>query len=130
MNEVADKLGLVHCLETMTASLSGGEKKRLSIAVEIVTNPRVLFLDEPTSGLDSSSSSQVISLLKNMAESGCTIVSAIHQPSSHMITMIDEIMILSWGEKLYGGPQNKIIETFKNAGFICPPFYNIGEFGN
>ncbi|KAF7988676.1 hypothetical protein HCN44_001249 [Aphidius gifuensis] len=115
---IAEKLGLNHCLETMTDCLSGGEKKRLSIAIEIVTDPSILFLDEPTSGLDSTS----------LANSGCTIVTTIHQPSSHMMTMIDVIMVLSEGQSLYCGPKNKIIETFKEAGFICPPFYNICEF--
>lgn len=60
IDEVANKLGLLNCMETMTDKLSGGEKKRLSIGVEIITNPAVLLLDEPTSGLDSAASNQVL----------------------------------------------------------------------
>lgn len=122
-------MGLVNCLETMADALSGGEKKRLSIGVEIVVKPMILILDEPTSGLDSAASNQVITLLKNMSDSGCTIACSIHQPSSHMMTMFDDILLLAEGRSIYCGPADTIVETFGQAGFICPSFYNIGEFG-
>ncbi|XP_008550664.1 ATP-binding cassette sub-family G member 4 [Microplitis demolitor] len=128
VTEVAEKLGLLECLGTMAANLSGGEKKRLSIGVEIVTNPQVLVLDEPTSGLDSAASCQVISLIKKMSQSGCTIICAIHQPSSRIMTMFDNVLVLADGRDLYCGPQTSIVTTFKQAGFTCPPFYNICEF--
>ncbi|XP_015122196.1 ATP-binding cassette sub-family G member 4 [Diachasma alloeum] len=125
---VASTLGLQNCLSTMTGNLSGGEKKRLSIGVEIVVNPRVLVLDEPTSGLDSAASLQVIILLKNIAQSGCTVICSVHQPSSQMMTHFDEMLVLAEGRDLYCGPASKIVETFGEAGFSCPPFYNISEF--
>uniref|UniRef100_A0A0C9RPD5 Abcg1_1 protein n=1 Tax=Fopius arisanus TaxID=64838 RepID=A0A0C9RPD5_9HYME len=127
---VAGTLGLQNCLSTMTRDLSGGEKKRLSIGVEIVVNPRVLVLDEPTSGLDSAASLQVIILLKNIALSGCTVICSIHQPSSQMMTHFDDILVLAEGRDLYCGPSSKIVQTFQEAGYSCPPFYNISEFGN
>ncbi|XP_063986509.1 ATP-binding cassette sub-family G member 4-like [Diachasmimorpha longicaudata] len=126
--KVAGTLGLQNCLCTRAGKLSGGEKKRLSIGVEIVVNPRVLVLDEPTSGLDSAASLQVITLLKTIAQSGCTVICSIHQPSSQMMTHFDEILVLAEGRELYCGPASKIVETFGEAGFSCPPFYNISEF--
>lgn len=129
VEEVAHKLGLHEAFHTMAKNLSGGEKKRLAIAVEIVVKPLVLVLDEPTSGLDSMASSQVISLLHNMTKNGCTIVCSIHQPNSKMMTMFNNVLVLAEGREIYCGPTSSIIETFEQAGFICPSFYNIGEFG-
>ncbi|XP_033213034.1 ATP-binding cassette sub-family G member 1-like isoform X2 [Belonocnema kinseyi] len=128
VNEVANKLGLNDCLDTLAKSLSGGERKRLSIAVEVLTNPPVMLLDEPTSGLDSTASKQVIALLHSLAQSDCTIVCSVHQPSSQLISQFDDIFVLSQGRCLYCGPREKIVETFNEAGFACPNFYNIAEF--
>ncbi|CAG5078998.1 Similar to ABCG1: ATP-binding cassette sub-family G member 1 (Homo sapiens) [Cotesia congregata] len=129
VNEVAENLGLQECLGTIAANLSGGEKKRLSIGVEIVSNPQVLILDEPTSGLDSASSYQVMSLLRRLSQEGCTIICSIHQPSSQIVTLIDNILVLADGQDLYCGPRVSLVETFEQAGFACPSFYNICEFG-
>ncbi|KAG8038340.1 hypothetical protein G9C98_006667 [Cotesia typhae] len=120
--------GDVECLSTMAANLSGGKKKRLSIGVEIVSNPQVLILDEPTSGLDSASSYQVMSLLRKLSQEGCTIICSIHQPSSQIVTLIDNILVLADGQDLYCGPRVSLVETFEQAGFACPFFYNICEF--
>ncbi|XP_043286081.1 ATP-binding cassette sub-family G member 4-like [Venturia canescens] len=128
MKEVASKLGLMNCMDTMADQLSGGEKKRLSIGVEIVTNPAVMLLDEPTSGLDSLASNQVVGLMKNIAKSGCTVVCAIHQPNSQMIEQFDDILVLAGGRNFYCGPREEIVETFLQAKFACPAFYNIAEF--
>ncbi|XP_067212537.1 ATP-binding cassette sub-family G member 4 isoform X2 [Linepithema humile] len=128
VNEIADSLGLSDCLDTLANKLSGGERKRLSIGVEIITNPSVLLLDEPTSGLDSAASNQLINVLCTMAKANCTVVCAIHQPSSQMISQFDDIMVLNRGRSMYCGPRSEILNTFENAGFMCPPFYNIAEF--
>lgn len=65
-----------------------------------------------------------------MAEANCTVVCAIHQPSSQMISQFDDIIVLNKGRAMYCGSKNDILNTFENAGFVCPPFYNIAEFGN
>ncbi|KAI4475106.1 hypothetical protein M0802_015284, partial [Mischocyttarus mexicanus] len=128
VNKIVESLGLTECLETHVGKLSGGEKKRLSIGIEIVTKPAVLLLDEPTSGLDSSSSNQIINMLHSMSNSGCTVACAVHQPSSQMISQFDAMIVINHGTTLYCGPRDNVLDTFKEAGYVCPDFYNIAEF--
>ncbi|XP_039313239.1 ATP-binding cassette sub-family G member 4-like [Solenopsis invicta] len=128
VDDIAEKFNLSNCLDTMANKLSGGEQKRLFIGVQIIAKSSVFLLDEPTSGLDSTASYQLFSILHNMAKANCTIVCAIHQPSSRMITLFDDIMILNRGRCLYCGPKSEILSTFNIAGFTCPNFYNIAEF--
>ena len=73
---------------------------------------------------------QLINVLHNMARANCTVVCAIHQPSSQMISQFHNIMVLARGRSMYCGSKSEILNTFQNAGFACPPFYNIAEFGN
>ncbi|EFN72388.1 ATP-binding cassette sub-family G member 4 [Camponotus floridanus] len=128
VNEIAESLGLSNCLDTLANKLSGGERKRLSIGVEMITSPSVFLLDEPTSGLDSAASNQLINVLHNMARTNCTVVCAIHQPSSQMISQFDNIMVLDRGRCMYCGPKSDILNVYESAGFTCPRFYNIAEF--
>ncbi|XP_031825993.2 ATP-binding cassette sub-family G member 4 [Nomia melanderi] len=128
IEEIADNLNLSNSLDTMVENLSGGEKKRLSIGIEMVTRPSVLLLDEPTSGLDSTSSCQVINLLHRMASTGCTVVCAVHQPSSRMISKFDDLLVLHQGKSFYCGTWDNVLSTFNDAGYVCPQFYNIAEF--
>lgn len=128
VNEIAESLGLSDCLDTLANKLSGGERKRLSIGMEMITKPSVFLLDEPTSGLDSAASNQLINVLHNMAKANCTVVCAIHQPSSQMISQFDDIMVLDRGRCMYCGPKSEMLNTYELAGFTCPRFYNIAEF--
>ena len=104
-----EEMGLHDCADRAIGNwhlrgISGGEKKRLSIALEILTRPRLLFLDEPTSGLDSASAFFVIQTLKQIALDGNkTIISSIHQPSSEVFALIDDLCLLSGGEAVYTG---------------------------
>ncbi|XP_071557287.1 ATP-binding cassette sub-family G member 4-like isoform X2 [Temnothorax nylanderi] len=128
VNDIAESLSLSNCLDTLVKKLSGGERKRLSIGAEIITKPSVLLLDEPTSGLDSAASNQLVNMMHGMARENCTVVCAIHQPSSQMISLFDDIMILNQGRSMYCGPKSEILNTYSIAGFTCPSFYNTAEF--
>ncbi|XP_038695714.1 ABC transporter G family member 15-like [Tripterygium wilfordii] len=119
------EMGLQDCADTMIGNwhsrgISGGEKKRLSIALEILTKPRLLFLDEPTSGLDSASAFFVTLTLRNIARDGRTVISSIHQPSSEVFALFDDLSLLSGGELVYFGEAKMAVEFFAEAGFPCP----------
>jgi ABC-type multidrug transport system ATPase subunit len=110
------EMGLQDCADRMVGNwhlrgISGGEKKRLSIAIEILTRPHLLFLDEPTSGLDSASAFFVIQTLRNIARDGRTIISSIHQPSSEVFALFDDLFLLSGGETVYFGDAKMAIEV-------------------
>lgn len=109
--------------------LSGGQKRRLSVACEVVTKPKVLFLDEPTSGLDSKASYEVVSTLKKFAAvEGVAVIASIHQPSTATFNLFDRLVFLSGGKEVFGGDREDIFEYFDNAGHPIPAFYNPAEF--
>jgi ABC-type multidrug transport system ATPase subunit len=109
VDDTLDEMGLRECANNHIGSwhlrgISGGEKKRLSIALEILTRPRLLFLDEPTSGLDSAAAFSVVQTLRQLAvDGGRTIVSSVHQPSSEVFALFDDLCLLSSGECVYFG---------------------------
>ncbi|PIN13387.1 Transporter, ABC superfamily (Breast cancer resistance protein) [Handroanthus impetiginosus] len=119
------EVGLEDCADRQVGTwqsrgISGGEKKRLSIALEILVRPRILFLDEPTTGLDSAASFFVIQAIKNLSRDGRTVISSIHQPSSEVFALFDDLFLLSGGETVYFGDAKMAIMFFAEAGFPCP----------
>lgn len=105
--------------------LSGGQKKRLSIALEALSSPETLFLDEPTSGLDAESAYQVMKFLTNYAKgSGRRVIITIHQPSSFIWKMLDNVVLLSKGKLMYQGRRSKIEQFFTKYGYPCPKKFN------
>lgn len=92
--------------------LSSGERRRLSICIEILTHPKLLFLDEPTSGLDSAASFYVMSrIVGNERRKGRTIIASIHQPSSQVFRLFDNLCLLSAGKTVYFGPAREANEV-------------------
>ncbi|XP_050067132.1 protein scarlet [Anopheles maculipalpis] len=108
--------------------LSGGEKKRLAFATELLTKPTLLFCDEPTTGLDSYSAQALVSTLQQLARRGTAIICTIHQPSSQLFSMFDQVMLLAEGRVAYAGRPQDALAFFAQHGHACPPNYNPAEY--
>jgi len=120
-----DAFDLRKCAKTKVGDsrvkgISGGEKKRLSIAIEVLTGPPLLFLDEPTTGLDAASSLMVVKLLRNLADLGTTVVMVLHQPRASILEFIDTYLILSDGRDVFYGNLENMIEFFEYVGMPIP----------
>ncbi|KAG2181138.1 hypothetical protein INT43_008720 [Umbelopsis isabellina] len=134
VEETIRELGLTHVADSYIGvagkrSLSGGEKRRVSIGKELVTSPSILFLDEPTSGLDAYNASVVMECLLRLARnSRRTIITTIHQPRSNIFKMFDSFMLLANGHTVYFGPAKAASQYFVNIGYPVPPDYNIADY--
>lgn len=105
--------------------LSGGQKRRVSICIEILTRPKLLFLDEPTSGLDSAAAYYVMRRIAKLDQhEERTIIASIHQPSSEVFELFDNLCLLSSGKTVYFGHASSAKEFFALNGFPCPSFQN------
>lgn len=123
------EMGLQDCADTVIGNwhlrgISGGEKRRVSIGLEILMRPRLLFLDEPTSGLDSASAFFVTQTLRGLSRDGRTVIASVHQPSSEVFELFDRLYLLSGGKTVYFGRASEACEFFAQAGFPCPPLRN------
>ncbi|PSC67254.1 ABC transporter G family [Micractinium conductrix] len=129
IEEVIEACRLTDCRHTLVGSprkgISGGERKRLCVAVELLTRPALLFLDEPTSGLDSTTALSLCSLLRELADTRrCTILCTIHQPSAKIFTLFHNLLLLQEGRIVFQGPPSTAVTVFAKAGYPCPPLTN------
>ncbi|CAA0813228.1 ABC transporter G family member 15 [Striga hermonthica] len=125
INNTISEVGLQECAERRVGNwrlrgISGGEKKRLSIALEILVQPRILLLDEPTTGLDSAASFFLVQAIKDLAQDGRTVILSTHQPSSQVFALFDDLYLLSGGETVYFGEAPMAVKFFAEVGFPCP----------
>ncbi|KAG5421957.1 hypothetical protein I9W82_001050 [Candida metapsilosis] len=135
VNTLIRQTGLVDCADTLVGDdyvkgLSGGEKRRLSISIQLLSKPKVLFLDEPTSGLDSSTAKAIFDLLSELAiENGTTVILTIHQPSEEIFLSFGSLLFLGkGGNVIYNGSANGIVEYLANLGFENHSQLNIADY--
>jgi len=133
VKELLEGLGLERCKDTFIGSalvkgISGGERKRTSVGVELITNPSIVLLDEPTSGLDSFAACELIRELKLIASKGRIVCCTIHQPSSEIFELFDHVMCLRKGEMLFQGQRSGLLDLLASVGFPCPNGYNAADW--
>lgn len=134
--EVEKQLGIHHIRDSLIGSeegkgrgISGGEKRRVGIACELVTSPSILFLDEPTSGLDAYNAYNVIECLVTLAKTyNRTVIFTIHQPRSNIVALFDRLILLARGNTVYSGPFHQCQDYFDSIGYSCPPGFNIADY--
>ena len=131
--DLIDLFKIRKCANTIAGSpmkrgLSGGEKKRLNIANELIGNATVVVMDEPTSGLDASTALLVVSMLAQLAKSGKTVIATLHQPSSQMFEMFDKVLLLADGKTAFLGTPHDCLDYFTGLGLECPARYNPADF--
>jgi ABC-type multidrug transport system ATPase subunit len=135
VEDVERQLGIYHIRNQKIGSeesgrgISGGEKRRVGIACELVTSPSILFLDEPTSGLDAYNAFNVVECLVNLVKNyNRTVVFTIHQPRSNIVALFDQLILLAKGRAVYSGPFENCQTYFDELGYTCPPGFNIADY--
>jgi len=108
--------------------LGPADRKKTSIAIELICDPSILFLDEPTSGLDSFSANRLVRLLVSQARKGKAVVATIHQPNSSTFALFDRLLLLMDGYQIYQGEASYAAEHFKSLGFVIPQFSNPADY--
>lgn len=134
IKDLLERTGLLGAANTRIGSgddekvLSGGERKRLAFAVELLNDPVILFCDEPTTGLDSYSAQQLVQTLYDLAKKGTTILCTIHQPSSQLFDMFNNVLLLSEGRVAFTGSPQNALDFFAQNGYRCPEAYNPADY--
>ncbi|CAN2388986.1 cholesterol efflux [Pristimantis euphronides] len=133
INQIIKELGLTKVADSKVGTqlirgVSGGERKRTNIGMELITDPGILFLDEPTTGLDASTANAVLLLLKRMSKQGKTIIFSIHQPRYSIFRLFDTLTLLAGGKMLYHGLSDYALDYFTQLGYNCEEHNNPADF--
>lgn len=132
--DILYKMGLKQCADNLIGSelikgISGGEKRRVTIAIQILTDPKVLLLDEPTSGLDAFTAMSIIEVLQGLAAEGRTLVMTIHQSRSDLFHHFSQVLLLArGGHPVYAGTGQQMLPHFAALGHECPRTTNPADF--
>lgn len=128
------KMGLKDCADNLIGGelvkgISGGEKRRVSIAVQVLTDPRILLLDEPTSGLDAFTANSIMEVLQGLANEGRTLILTIHQARSDLFREFGNVLLLArGGSQVYSGPGKDMLGYLARHGYECPTHTNPADF--
>ena len=130
---VIAQLGLQQCAATRVGSdevkgISGGEKRRLSLGVQLLADPPVCLLDEPTTGLDAFTARHVMETLQKLARRGRTVLVSIHQPRYDVYALLDDVVLLSRGRLVWAGAKESMMRHFADLGHPCPALVNPADF--
>lgn len=133
INNLLESFGLVEQANTLIGTpirkgISGGQKRRVGVASQLITSPKLLFLDEPTSGLDSAASLEVVKYLRDVAKrNNLIVICSIHQPSTSTFNLFDKLLLLSGGKTHYFGPVNSVAAYYSEVGSPLPQYVNPAE---
>ncbi|XP_041789600.1 broad substrate specificity ATP-binding cassette transporter ABCG2b [Chelmon rostratus] len=133
VDAIIQDLGLTDCADTKIGTeflrgVSGGERKRCSIGMELITSPSLLFLDEPTTGLDSNTANSIVHLLHDLSRRGKTVIFSIHQPRYSIFRQFDHLTLMHKGEVVYAGAADHALDYFTNLGYQIEPLDNPADF--
>lgn len=133
VKKVIEMLGLKMCSTTYVGSedvkgISGGEKRRLTLATCMLTDPTICLIDEVTTGLDTFTARHCVETLHDLARTGRTIILSIHQPRYDVFQLLDDIILLSRGSLVFAGSCKSMINHFSKLSFVCPTLTNPADF--
>ncbi|KAB1266916.1 ATP-binding cassette sub-family G member 8 [Camelus dromedarius] len=133
VDSVIAELRLRQCADTRVGNVyvrgvSGGERRRVSIAVQLLWNPGILILDEPTSGLDSFTAHNLVKTLSRLARGNRLVLISIHQPRSDIFRLFDLVLLMTSGTTIYLGAAQHMVQYFTAAGYPCPRYSNPADF--
>ncbi|CAE7209594.1 ABCG21, partial [Symbiodinium necroappetens] len=125
VDKLIDKLQLESCRKTKIGStlhrgISGGQARRVSVGLALISHPALLLLDEPTSGLDSKMAAELCAVLKGLASDGFTLIATVHSPSAPAFACFDDLLLLSNGGEAYAGEVQHVQRHFEGMGFVMP----------
>ncbi|XP_053616923.1 protein scarlet-like isoform X1 [Plodia interpunctella] len=128
IQQLLGELGVMNCTKTQLKALSGGERKRVALAVQLLNDPPILFCDEPTTGLDSWAASAVVSRLQKLATNGKLVICSVHQPASGVFEMFHQVVLLANGRTAFHGTIEQADQFFGSLSYKCPVGFNAAEY--